>query len=77
MKEIIIEKKIIAWSPNFEESNTNVPKIIAKEYFIKIGKGDKTTIKEEYNSDNTNRLDVAQMKELLLKLPEVRQDLGL
>jgi len=42
-----------------------------------FSKGDKTTIKEEYNSDNTNRLDVAQMKDLLLKLPEVRQDLDL
>ena len=42
-----------------------------------FSKGDKTTIKEEYNSDNTNRLDVTQMKELLLKLPEIRHDLGL
>jgi len=42
-----------------------------------FSKGDNTTIKDEYNSDNTNRLDVAQMKELLLKLPEIRQDLGL
>jgi len=41
-----------------------------------FSKGDNTTINEEYNSDNTNRLDVDQMKELLLKLPEVRQDLG-
>ena len=42
-----------------------------------FSKGDNSTIKEEYNSDNTNRLDIAQMKELLLKLPEIRQDLGL
>jgi UDP-glucose 4-epimerase len=42
-----------------------------------FSKGDNSTIKEEYNSDNTNRLDVDQMKELLLKLPEIRQDLGL
>ena len=42
-----------------------------------FSKGGISTSKEEYNSDNTNRLDVAQMKELLLKLPEVRQDLGL
>ena len=42
-----------------------------------FSKGDNSTIKEEYNSDNTNRLNVAQMKELLLKLPKVRQDLGL
>ena len=42
-----------------------------------FSKGDSTTIKEEYNSDNTNRLGVDQMKELLLKLSEIRQDLGL
>ena len=42
-----------------------------------FSKGDNSTIKEEYNSDNTIRLDITQMKELLLKLPEVRQDLGL
>ena len=42
-----------------------------------FSKGDNSKIKEEYNSDNTNRLDVDQMKELLLRLPEVRQDLGL
>ena len=36
-----------------------------------------TIIKEEYNSDNTNRLNVDQMKELLLKLPEIKQDLDL
>jgi UDP-glucose 4-epimerase len=42
-----------------------------------FSKGDNSIIKEEYNSDNTNRLNVAQMKELLLKLPKVRQDLGL
>jgi len=42
-----------------------------------FSKGDNSTIKEEYNSDNTNRLDIAQMKELLLKIPEIRQDLGL
>ena len=47
-KEIIIERKIMAWSPNFEESNTKVARIIAREYFIKIGKGDKTTIKKKF-----------------------------
>ena len=41
-----------------------------------FSKGKKTTIKEEYNSHNTNRLDVDQMKDLLLELPEIRQDLG-
>ena len=42
-----------------------------------FSKGYKTSIKEEYNSDNTNRLDINKMKELLLKLPEIRRDLGL
>lgn len=42
-----------------------------------FSKGENTIIKEEYNSDNTNRLNVDQMKELLLKLPEIRQDLDL
>lgn len=42
-----------------------------------FSKGYNSTIKEEYNSDNTNRLDVAKMKELLLELPEIRQDLGI
>ena len=41
-----------------------------------FSKGDNSIINEEYNSDNTIRLDDDQMKELLLKLPEVRQDLG-
>ena len=42
-----------------------------------FSKGENTSIKEEYNSENTNRLNVDQMKELLLKLPEIRQDLDL
>ena len=42
-----------------------------------FSKGDTAAVKEEYNSDNTHRLDVDQMKELLLKLPEVRKDLEL
>ena len=42
-----------------------------------FSKGENTIIKEEYNSDNTNRLSVDQMKELLLKLPEIKQDLDL
>ena len=41
-----------------------------------FSKGDNSTINEEYSSDNTNRLNVDQMKELLLKLPEVQKDLG-
>lgn len=42
-----------------------------------FSKGNDTTTKEEYNSDNTNRLNVDQMKELLIKLPQIRQDLDL
>ena len=42
-----------------------------------FSKGDSSSIKDEYNSDNTNRLGVDQMKELLLKLPEIIQDLVL
>ena len=42
-----------------------------------FSRGVNATIKEEYNSNNTNRLDVAQMKVLLLKLPEIIQDLSL
>ena len=29
----------------------------------------------EYNSDNTKRLNIAEMKKLLLKLPEIQKDL--
>jgi UDP-glucose 4-epimerase len=32
---------------------------------------------EEYNSDNTKRLDVEELKELLLTLDYVREELGL
>ena len=32
---------------------------------------------EDYHSHNTRRLDVAGMKELLLKLRFIREDLGL
>ena len=30
---------------------------------------------EEYNSHNTDRLKINEMKELLMKLPEIRKDL--
>jgi UDP-N-acetylglucosamine 4,6-dehydratase len=30
---------------------------------------------EEYHSHNTHRLDVEEMKQLLLKLPEVKSDI--
>ena len=29
---------------------------------------------DEYNSDNTERLDVAKMKDLLMQLPEIKND---
>lgn len=44
-----------------------------KKYF---SEGQTTILKGEYNSDNTNRLDVKGMKELLLKLPEVQKEIN-
>ena len=34
-------------------------------------------LSEEYNSDNTERLNVAQMKQLLLQLPDIKNDLSI
>jgi len=34
----------------------------------------KKVLSGEYNSDNTDRLDITQMKELLLQLPEIKND---
>ena len=45
-----------------------------EKYF---SKGINSIVKEEYNSENTKRLNVEQMKTLLLKLPEITQDLSL
>jgi UDP-N-acetylglucosamine 4,6-dehydratase len=42
------------------------------KYFVE-GVEDMTKV-EEYHSHNTHRLDVEEMKQLLLKLPEVRND---
>jgi UDP-N-acetylglucosamine 4,6-dehydratase len=42
------------------------------KYFVE-GMEDMTKV-EEYHSHNTHRLDVEEMKQLLLKLPEVRND---
>jgi UDP-N-acetylglucosamine 4,6-dehydratase/5-epimerase len=39
--------------------------------------GDTRTELEDYTSHNTDRLSIAQVKELLLTLPEVRADLGM
>ena len=44
-----------------------------EKYF---SKGINSIVKEEYNSENTKRLNVDQMKTLLLKLPEISQDLS-
>lgn len=44
------------------------------QYFSE-GNVDESSV-EEYHSHNTEQLDVARMKELLLKLPDIRKDLG-
>jgi UDP-glucose 4-epimerase len=44
-----------------------------KKYF---SEGQKTKLKGEYNSDNTKRLDIKGMKELLLELPEVQKEIN-
>lgn len=44
-----------------------------KKYF---SEGQTTIDKGEYNSDNTNRLDVNGMKKLLLELPEVQKEIN-
>ena len=41
-----------------------------------FSKGDNLKVAEEYNSDNTKRLNVEEMKQLLLKLPEIQADLA-
>ena len=41
-----------------------------------FSKGDNVKVAEEYNSDNTKRLSVEEMKKLLLKLPEIKADLA-
>ena len=40
-----------------------------------FSKGDNVKVAEEYNSDNTKRLNIEEMKQLLLKLPEIQADL--
>ena len=44
-----------------------------KKYF---SEGQTNSIKVEYNSNNTKQLDVKEMKELLLKLPEVQKEIN-
>ena len=39
-----------------------------------FSKGDNVNVVDEYNSDNTKRLSVKEMKTLLLKLPEIKSD---
>ena len=41
-----------------------------------FSKGDNVKVAEEYNSDNTKRLSVEEMKKLLLILPEIQADLA-
>ena len=41
-----------------------------------FSKGDNVKVTEEYNSDNTKRLSIEKMKQLLLKLPEIQADLA-
>ena len=41
-----------------------------------FSKGDNVKVAEEYNSDNTERLTLKEMKKLLLKLPEIQADLA-
>ena len=77
MYETLVTKEEMAKSENlgdYYRISADNRDLNYNEYF---SKGDNSAIKEEYNSDNTHRLDVTQMKKLLLKLPEVRQDLGL
>ena len=45
-------------------------------YKIYFSEGQKSTIKAEYNSNNTKRLDVNEMKKLLLELPEIHKELN-
>ena len=44
-----------------------------KKYF---SEGQTTKLSGEYNSENTKRLDVTGMKELLLELPEVQKEIN-
>ena len=41
-----------------------------------FSKGDNAKVAEEYNSHNTKRLNVEEMKSLLLKLPKIKADLA-
>ena len=44
-----------------------------KKYF---SEGQPNNLFGEYNSDNTHRLDVDEMKKLLLELPEVQKEIN-
>lgn len=41
-----------------------------------FSKGIHKNIKEEYNSENTKRLNIEEMKSMLLKIPEIKADLA-
>jgi UDP-glucose 4-epimerase len=44
-----------------------------KKYF---SEGQTSTVSAEYNSENTRRLGVKEMKELLLELPEIKKEMN-
>ncbi|MCL2226106.1 MAG: polysaccharide biosynthesis protein [Oscillospiraceae bacterium] len=46
------------------------------DYGQYFDEGKSVTPEEEYNSDNTTQLGVKEVKEVLLKLPEIRAELG-
>ena len=55
--------------------NPEVPQMDMKKYYFSGAEKDSKIPAEGYTSANTKRLDVAQIKELLLTLPEVREAL--
>ena len=77
MYETLVTKEEMAKSEDLGEYYRVAADNRDLNYDKYFSKGDNSTIKGEYNSDNTDRLDVDQMKELLLKLPKVQYDLGL
>ena len=45
------------------------------DYGLYFEEGKKNLPEEEYNSDNTTRLSIGEIKKLLLKLPEIQEEL--
>ncbi len=75
MYETLVTKEEMMKSENLG----NYYKISADNRYLNydkyFSKGDNVKVGEEYNSDNTKRLSVEEMKKLLLKLPEIKADL--